>query len=150
VDGCGWAELPARLITPETRRAALEQARREYAGPLANFHLGGPSCDALRELLALCRHEGIPVALLWMPEAAVFRGWYPPAAQKQIDAYLAELDVPLIDARHWLADEEFADGHHLLPHGVEVFSDRLGREALPPLLRRLPRKRDASASREEP
>jgi hypothetical protein len=127
------------LLTPENRRAALEHARREYATNLADYHLGGPSCDALRDLLQLCRREGVSIALLWMPESSTFRGWYPPAAGAQIKAFLDEVsgpaDAPLVDAREWVADEDFADGHHLLPHGSAAFSERLGREALVPLLR---------------
>src|SRR5262249_53567033 len=91
---------------------------------------------------ALCRREGIAAALLWMPEAGDFRAWYPPAAEAQISAFLAELSrgcgAPLIDARGWAADEDFADAHHLLPCGAAAFSARLCRDALPPLLGRLP------------
>jgi hypothetical protein len=139
LDASGWGEPPVPLLTPENRRVALEQARHEYARNLASYQLGGPSCDALRDLLSLCRHEGIPVALVWMPESTTFRSWYPPPAQAQITAFLAEVSggygAPLVDAREWVADDDFIDGHHLLPHGSVTFSERLSREALVPLLR---------------
>ena len=41
----------------------------------------------------------------------------------------------MIDAREWVPDVGFSDGHHLLPAGATTFTDRLGREALIPLLR---------------
>jgi hypothetical protein len=45
-----------------------------------------------------------------------------------------EFGLPLIDARTWVPDEEFRDAHHLLCPGAERFTDRLGKEALLPML----------------
>jgi hypothetical protein len=147
LDDSGWGEPPVPLLTPQTRRAAVELARRQYARDLADYDLGGPSCEALRDLLALCKRRDIPVALLWMPESATFRDWYPPAARAQIAAFMDEVsgrfDAPLVDARQWITDEDFADGHHLLPHGSAAFSERLAREALVPLLRGISAERAA-------
>jgi hypothetical protein len=71
-----------------------------------------------------------------MPESAEFRSWYPPEMLAAIDRFVAELSaefgVPIVDARGWIADAEFSDGHHLLPSGAAVFTDRLARE---PVLR---------------
>jgi hypothetical protein len=68
-----------------------------------------------------------------MPEAPVFRGWYPPgawaASRRAVQELAAEAGVPVCDVGDWLADDRlFADGHHLLGHGAERFSRRLGAE----------------------
>jgi hypothetical protein len=140
VDDSGWVESPFGPVSQERHQRALERARVEYTHYLTDYSLGGPACDALRELLGLCRDEGIATALLWMPEGPTFRSWYPPQALGQIDAFLTELsakyDAPLINAREWVPEEDFADSHHLLLHGAARFTQRLGREALPPLLAR--------------
>jgi hypothetical protein len=41
----------------------------------------------------------------------------------------------LIDARTWLSDDCFCDGHHLLAFGAEQFSLRLWRDTLEPKLK---------------
>jgi len=137
-DGSGWIPSPAPMATTQWRVAALENARREYAGGLANFHLGGPSCQALREQLEVCRQENIPAALVLLPEGTDFRSWYKPADWKEIERFLTELSrefgAPLVNAREWIADEDFSDSHHLLASGAEKFTQRLGREVLPALL----------------
>ena len=37
-----------------------------------------------------------------------------------------------VDAREWLPDSSFSDGHHMLRPGAELFSDRLNREVIAP------------------
>jgi hypothetical protein len=68
-----------------------------------------------------------------MPEGEAFRQWYPPGAGERLDAYVRgladEFGVPVIDARRWMRDEDFWDGHHLLPGGAAAFSRRLALEA---------------------
>jgi hypothetical protein len=139
IDDSGWVASPVNRSTPELRRRAVERARNEYLGYLVGFRLGGPACQALRELLELCRSEGIAAAFVLMPEGTEFHSWYPPGVWPQIENFLTglgrEYAVPLINAREWMADEDFSDSHHLLPRGATVFTDRLGREALVPLVR---------------
>src|SRR5262249_52544929 len=92
----------------------------------------GPACAALDDLLAFCRSEQIPAALILLPESTAFRSWYTPQAVQEIDGFLAELcdgyEVRLIDARPWIPDDCFADGHHLLPTGAKRFTERLAAE----------------------
>jgi hypothetical protein len=140
IDGSGWHEESlAWAVSDAERRQGIEQARHEHGDVLKDFRLGGASCLALRDLLESCRRDGVPAALLWMPEGTAFRALYGGGAEGQVEAFLAglgrEQGAPLLDARRWVADEDFADCHHLAGRGAAAFSDRFGREALLPLLR---------------
>ena len=81
---------------------------------------------ALRTSLELCRACGVPAALVLMPEGTDFRAWYPPAVAAALADLLtglaAEFGVSLIDARPWLSDEAFSDGHHMLPDGAAALN----------------------------
>jgi hypothetical protein len=77
------------------------------------------------------------VVLVVTPESSVFRSWYPPEAVAAMQRLLAQLHdtwgVPIIDAREWLPDKDFSDGHHPLPDGAEAFTLRLIEEVRPML-----------------
>jgi len=132
-DERGWNIMPEQVKTPERAQAALETARKEYAGILAQFKLGGASCQALHELLDLCKRERISAGLVLMPEGPAFRSWYPVAARREIGAFVSGLSdrysVQLIDAREWIAEKSFLDSHHLLAPGSQEFSLTLARRA---------------------
>jgi hypothetical protein len=135
-DECGWGTPERDTITPDERQVAVARARLEYAPVLHDLTPGGHAADALRELLAVCRDHGVPVKLVLMPEGTEFRSWYPPAVRERLTAFLAgvcgEFGCECIDAREWVADDRFTDGHHLLRPGAEQFSDRLTDEVLRP------------------
>ena len=132
VSPSGWLAYERTTVDAVQVRHGQEFARRQYARALANFHIAEAPDRALREMLEACRREQITPMLLVMPEGSAFRGWYPPAARARIDGYLARLGrdygVTLLDARTWVADEEFFDGHHLLPSGATAFTERFGPE----------------------
>lgn len=141
-----WDVLPLEPLggkTPEPAPDATEIARRtalvctNYQASLQHFHIHESSRQAMRELLDLCRERNIPVVLLMTPESSAFRNCYPPEAQGLIDGFCAELHgaygVPIVDARAWLADSDFSDGHHVLPEGAKRFTFRLGADVLGPL-----------------
>jgi hypothetical protein len=140
VDDLGWRPVSVPRGDPRVSHAATEHARQAYAEHLSGFRIGGPSTAALRELLEMCRAEGISAALVLMPEGSEFRSWYPQAARAQIDHFLDELrrdcGADVVDARLWLADEDFVDGHHAYPQGAARFSARLAREVIAPRLGR--------------
>jgi hypothetical protein len=125
--------------SPDNLRRARECAEGAYRPVLEHFELGGPFCPAFRPLLERCRQEHIAAAFVLMPEAETFRALYSPQAWPQIERFLGELTAeygtPVINARDWVHDTEFFDTHHLLPPGAEVFTRRLGRDAILPLLR---------------
>jgi hypothetical protein len=153
-DSCGWAPRPQQNNTPALYQRALAHARAEYAGYLKTFRLGGPACSALAEVLALCRREGVAAALVLMPEGPAFRSWYAPGAREQIDAFLNELggafNVPLIDARAWLGEQDFSDSHHMRGVGAAAFTRRLTRDEILPLLRHRARDLHALDAGREP
>jgi hypothetical protein len=92
----------------------------------------------LREVVGLCRQKGIKVAVLYLPEATVFRSWYQAALRTRIDQYLRLLGrmcgFPVIDMRTWCPDRCFMDGFHLNHEGAKAFTARFGREVLRPLV----------------
>ncbi len=137
-DESGWCAPAVAAATPESYCRGLACARLEYAPLFADFRLGGTGCAALRELLELCRQEHLATALVLMPEGKDFRDLYPPPAWGEIEAFLTELSreygVPVVNAREWVGGEHFSDSHHLLPSGAALFTERLGRECVAPLL----------------
>jgi hypothetical protein len=130
---------PFTDLTPEKQAASRDGVRRALADYLPTVHVGGPGYDATHELLRSCREAGVPAALLMMPESPVYRGWYAPATWEQFQAWLEqagrESGAPVVNAREWIDEDDFADTVHLLPQGAEKFTERLGREYLLPLLR---------------
>jgi len=138
VDECGGL-TPLKAPTPEERRRFTQMAREAYEPFLTGFRLGGPGCDALCELMASCRKEGVPAALVFMPEAPSFRSWYSPETLRDVRQFVTQLGrenaAPVIDAREWMTEDDFRDSNHLLKGAANEFTDRLGREYILPLLR---------------
>jgi hypothetical protein len=124
--------------TREERQRCLEKMRVQFGGSFINFHFSAAACQALDDALTMCRQRDIPAALVLMPEGKEFLKLYDGTTRSAIDGYLQAVSqthgVPLLDARTWVEDGDFCDGHHLLPRGARVFTERLGREALPALL----------------
>ena len=139
-DPHGWSSPVATEVTPLSYNAGLKQAEGEYRAILHDYRPAGGAARALTDLLTLCQTERIPVRLVLMPESTDFRRFYPPATVERLDRFLRELcaahGCALIDARGWVPDAAFVDGHHLLRKGAEAFSDRLTREAIGPFLGR--------------
>jgi hypothetical protein len=131
--GGEWRVLGDKVCAQERRRLT-DDARRRYASALQNFRIADDADRALREVLDLCRTERLAVVLFLMPESSEFRSWYSSAARHQLSAYLAalhgEYGVPLIDARCWITDWDFSDGHHLLRWGASAFTRRFVTEVL--------------------
>jgi hypothetical protein len=131
--GGEWRVIGDKVSLSQHRRLT-DDARRRYAPALQNFRIAEGADRALRELLDICRTRRIAVVLFLMPEAKSFRGWYPTEALCQLSDYLTalgrEYDAPLIDARCWIADWDFSDGHHLLSWGAAAFTRRFAHEVL--------------------
>jgi len=129
-------------VTPTQYARGLKRSRREYGPVLRDFHIAPDEARAVRAFLDLCRRQRIGVTLVLMPEASAFRSWYGPQAAARLNAFLADLGrtyaVTVVDARAWISDRGFYDGHHLLASGALTFTRRFGREVYGPFLRRRP------------
>lgn len=138
-DAYGWGTPITDTVTPAQYESGLKRAAGEYASVLHDLHPTGGGARALADLLALCRETDIAVKLVLMPESAGFRALYPPHTTDRLYRFLGGLCAgyrcDLVDARAWLPDTAFTDGHHMLRPGAEAFSDRLLREAIRPFFR---------------
>jgi hypothetical protein len=129
IDALGWRSCFPGGLSAEERARKTAGARLQYRTAFGDFHLADGPARAQGDLLARCRHERIDTAMVLMPEGSAFRSWYTPSMRSGIDAFLKNLSqehkVPLIDARTWIADDGFWDGHHLLAAGARAFTKRL-------------------------
>ncbi len=129
--GGEW-RIIGRNLSPQERRRLTDESQRRYARSLQHFRIADAAGRALRELFDMCHAQRIVVVLFLMPESGEFRGWYPPEARRQLSGYLAALSsdyhAPLIDARCWIGDSDFSDGHHLLSRGASLFTQRFAKE----------------------
>jgi hypothetical protein len=152
-DGTGWVACPFG-VTPDHHSRLVARARREHQEILPHYQHSESADRALREMLTICREQGIAAALVVLPESEGIRACYPPEVSAEVHSYLKrihrEYRVPVIDAHAWLDDAaDYADGYHLLVRGADAFTRRLGREALQPLLAGRPLPPGAGA-RQEP
>ena len=126
-----WGCRCREELTPRQRFDCV-RAARDYIPSLNHFRLGDGPVRALHDLLTLCRDEGIPAALVLTPESTEFRSWYRPECLEAISHLLSEVraiyGVEVIDATHWLDDDDFMDGHHLDDSGAAKFTARMGEE----------------------
>jgi len=134
----GTTKCLKALPDPEEIRRRTEVVRSQYYPGLQRFRIGETPDRAMRELLRLCREEKIELVLVLTPESSVFREWYPSQTKVEVKRYCQALsrenNVPVIDARDWLPDSAFCDGHHATPEGATQFTLRLGLEVLEPLV----------------
>jgi hypothetical protein len=138
LDPHGWQPYFVDGVTAEQRRTFSEVARAQYSESLGPFQPGAQPLRALDDLVALCRREGIALAFVLMPESSTFRALYPEGMVAGLERHLKGCKdaegMPLVDARAWVDDSGFWDGHHALPTGARAFTDRLSDEVLQPLL----------------
>jgi hypothetical protein len=127
-----------RKIEPAEKQRRTQVIGASYAREMQSFAIQNGPDRATRDLISLCGRHNIPVVFLLSPESQEFQRCYPAEALDKLRAYCRQLQqaygAPVIDARDWLADEEFADGHHPMLSGADTFTLRLGREVLQPLV----------------
>lgn len=127
-----------RSLSPAEVEQNFARNRAGFGPTLAAFRVTGTADRAVRDLAAACRARGVPLAVLLAPEAGPFRALYPPAARAALDLYLRTLatepGVRVIDARTWLPDDVFTDGHHVTQRGQDLFTDRFSTDVVTPLV----------------
>ncbi len=126
-----------RSITPEEVRRRTQFTLKTDGPRLQKLRIVPRVDRALRELLDLCRTEGIEAVLVCTPESSEYRALYSAESQRVLADYAADLErayrVPVVDARAWVPDDGFVDGHHQLKAGGIHFTRRLTAEVLRPL-----------------
>jgi hypothetical protein len=129
MDSWGCRQLCEDPGTQEYRALRWRGAFEMYGPTLQHFRLGEKPAQAMHDLLARCRREGIPVALVLMPITKEFQELIPAEGRAELEKLLAELceryGSSLIDASNWLDKEDFDDGHHVLKTGARKFSTRM-------------------------
>jgi len=130
MDSSGWRMLYDDPNTPEFRAWRWAWAANMYGDSLKHFRLGRGPVQAMRDLLARCRREHIPVALVRMPVTDEFRRLFPAEALLDLDKLFAKLSegVHVIDASDWVAKEDFDDGHHVRRVGAYFYTTRMIQE----------------------
>jgi len=130
-DEFGWIAVDKSL-----GRAKLEEQVQSFATGTQRFELGGHSCQALRDSIALCQANGIECGIVWMPEPAEIRNVYSDEMTDQVDAFVenlkSEFNMQFVNARDWIANEGFYDGCHLNRNGAMEFTSKLSSEAVVP------------------
>lgn len=133
----GWN--PWDPLTPAAQAQAAIWVRKTYEPELPAVRFYGPHVQAFEDLLNECKSAGIAVAVVVPPEGSVFRSWYPPRVNAELETMLERLrnehKIPVVDARTWLPDEAFADTHHVLRTWAKPYTERLTREVIAPALR---------------
>jgi hypothetical protein len=136
MDEHGWVKQED--YEPERHRQALERMHAFMGPRLGAYKAGKPPMRALVELLNLLKKEHVPALLLLMPEGPQLRSLYAPGSEtgllREFAALGRKYDIPFVQARDWLGEEQFVDSHHATWEGAEVLTERLGREVLIPLL----------------
>lgn len=133
-DPWGWSPILDEDLTAEQRALRIERARHEYEDRLRYWQLSPHMEQALRDLLSLAQQLEVKVWIIWTPEGPSFQRHYSAQSQKRIERWLhnlaKETGVPLVDCRDWMTEEDFSDGHHLLPTGAVRWTLRLTEEVL--------------------
>jgi hypothetical protein len=139
LDSRGWMPYVFETVPDEERKKGIEKVRGQYLAALTHYRVGAASDRALRDIVARCQAAGIPVAFYLMPEGPAFRSWYAANTLATVRAYqdalTRELGVPVFDAAGGFAEDEFADGHHLLRAGAAHFSRTLANGHIEPWVR---------------
>lgn len=136
-DRFGFRPYPVNQAA-ELRGSRFAATRATYARTAGELRIGAASDRALRALVADCRAAGTPVAFFLAPESPAFKSWYTPESRAALALYLrtlsGELGCPVFESPGEFAEEDFADGHHLLPAAAARFTRHLTEQHLRPWL----------------
>jgi hypothetical protein len=139
-DPYGWGPCTAHFSAEEIKRRT-ESALVQFGSALAQPAVAPGAIQALRDLANLCHDRHIDLVFIVPPESSAFRSYAPAAGESQmgvVRGLAREFDLSLIDARAWVDDEGFWDGHHMTIKGADQFTERFRGEALEPYLNARP------------
>jgi hypothetical protein len=132
--------MQAETTTTGLYRRDPAAYRERFARTLANSSVAVSARRAYSLLIDHCRKDGIPVAVVWLPLAPLLTGWVNPELQHDCIEFTRELGrergVPIFPPPDWLMDDDFAEGHHLLPQSAARYSRWLADTHLKPWLAR--------------
>jgi hypothetical protein len=145
-----WESLTAWGFSPyagglveEKRAERRERMREEHGKYLAKLRVSELSDRCYRDLVADCRAAGVAVAFVLVPESPAVRDWYAPRSRAVLEEYLhtltGELGCPVFAAPGGFAEEDFADGIHMLPPAARRFSRDLAERHIRPWLESQPK-----------
>jgi hypothetical protein len=124
-----WGHHALEDKSPDARASLREETYRQYGKSLGTYRLGRGPAQAMRDLAARCRQEGIPLVLVVMPESRWYHRLYSREGQAALDDLLAELrddyHIPAIDGTGWSPSADFQDGHHLVARAAHSFTLRV-------------------------
>ncbi len=125
-DAFGWVAVDRGLD-----RQLCEKQIQRFAQIADPYHIGGHSCQALRDTLVLCNQLGIQCVLIWLPEPEGIRKNYRPEIVPGIESFLADLrreyKFETVMSWDWVHDGGFYDSAHLNRRGAEEFTRRLAK-----------------------
>jgi hypothetical protein len=122
----------------EHRARRQARIRAEYATILKRVEVSELTARVHRDIVADCRARGIPVAFVITPESPEFRSWYSPESRKAVADYVRvltdELGCAAFTPSNDYAEDDFADGHHMLAPAARRFSREFADNHLKPWL----------------
>lgn len=123
----GWG--PWDDASKEIVQQRLPTVKAAYDGHLRAIRFDRPHAQALRETIAVLEAAQVRPVVVMLPEGSAFRSWYAPDVSRALRDYWDDLrrttHATLIDAREWLGDEAFADGHHIARRSARELTRRL-------------------------
>lgn len=139
VSDYGWWPYVGEQIDASARTELTDRQRSSFAPVLTDeFQISSNADKAYRELIELCRGEGINISLILMPEGESFRSWYSSSAEIRLQEFVNHLSVEygttIYDTRQWFDDTHFSDSHHLLRTGTREFTKRFEQEIIQPMI----------------
>jgi hypothetical protein len=135
-----WGSQIANRVrgNPRQYQRALDIAMSTFARPyLRDYRLGGVSVRILEDMLADCQERRIATGLVVIPEGTPLRSMYQdrwPEVEEWLTSLEQRFGCPVVNAREWVDDEGFWDGHHMCRSGARVYTDRFCKEAVPRLV----------------
>jgi hypothetical protein len=127
-------------LTERDRAGLTGLAVGRFKKRMENFKIDPLLARTMNDLVAFCQSQGINVGVVLTPEDSRYLSWQRPGTDELISEYVNELrtrfQIPVIDARRWIADDGFSDPHHVNTRGAKEFTDRLEKELLRGMIER--------------